>query len=129
MNHWLRSTVAIVGGAITTMVLVLIATYMSVLVLLPPAPEGVLPYATPTFVVVSLGYSMASAIVGGWVAARLARGRALMHSVGMGILLLIPILRSRGAPGPGQPGWYPWVFGAVVLVGAVAGAVLRERMQ
>jgi hypothetical protein len=122
-----RSALAITVGAIVTIVLVSAATYLAIIFLLEPAPEGLVPYATPTFTVVSLGYALASALSGGWVAAALGGSHAAIHGASVGILLLIPIMWGRGAPGPGQPGWYPWVFGMVVLVGSMTGAILWQR--
>ena len=118
---------AVTAGAILTMILVSATTYLTIIALLEPAPEGLVSYATPTFTVVSLGYALASALSGGWVTATLAGSHATMHGAGVGILLLIPIVWGRGTPGPGQPEWYPWVFGMVVLVGSVTGAILRQR--
>jgi uncharacterized protein YqgC (DUF456 family) len=118
---------AIIVGTILTMILVSVATYLAIIFLLDPAPEGLVFYVTPTFTVVSLGYALASALSGGWVAAALGGSHAAIHGASVGILLLIPIAWGRGAPGPGQPGWYPWVFGLVVLAGSVTGAILWQR--
>ncbi len=122
-----RSAVAITAGAILTMILVSVATYLAIIVLLEPAPEGLVRYATPTFTVVSLGYALVSALSGGLVAAALGGSHATIHGASLGILLLIPIALGRGTSGPGQPAWYPWVFGMVVLVGSVTGAILWQR--
>lgn len=118
---------AITAGAILTMILVSVATYLAIIVLLEPAPEGLVPYATPAFTVVSLGYALASALSGGWVAAAVSGSHAAIHGTSVGILLVIPIVWGRGTPGPGQPGWYPWVFAMVVLVGSVTGAIIWHR--
>lgn len=129
MNPGLRSAAAIVAGAFLTIVLVSASTYLAILVLLDPAPEGLVAYATPAFTVVSLGYAFAGALAGGWVSARLGGSHATRHGASAGILLLIPIVWSRGTAGPGQPGWYPWVFGAVILAGAITGAILWQRRR
>ena len=127
MSAFFRSAAAIVTGAVLTIVLVSAATYLAIIVLLDPAPEGLIAYATPAFTVVSLGYALPSALAGGWISARLGGSHAGIHGASVGILLLIPIVWGRGTTGPGQPGWYPWVFGAVTFVGAVTGAILWQR--
>lgn len=129
MKDVLRSVLAVLAGATTTVVLVLLVTYLAILLLLPPSPDGIPPYATPAFVVAGLASSMASGVAGGWVTATLARRRGPLHGAGMGTLLIFPILLNRGVPGPGQPGWYAWAFGGAVLMGAVAGAVMQERVR
>ena len=127
MSNLPRSVLAIAVGVILTIILVSVATYLAIIFLLEPAPEGLISYATPTFTVVSLGYALVSALSGGWVAAALGGSHATIHGAGVGTLLLIPVVWGRGNPGPGQPGWYPWVFGMVVLVGSVTGAILWQR--
>ena len=127
MSDFPRSALAVVVGASLTIILVSTATYLAIIVLLEPAPEGLVSYATPTFTVVSLGYVFVSALSGGLVAAALGGSHATIHGASLGIVLLIPIALGRGTSGPGQPAWYPWVFGVVVLVGSVTGAVLWQR--
>lgn len=128
MNHVFRDVLAILMGAISTVVLVVMGSVVAIVALLDPGPGDLVPYATPAFLAVSLGFSFPSALVGGWLATRIGRRNSIVHSTGVGILLLLPIALSRGTPGPGQPNWYPWTFGAVIIAGASLGGSLYRRI-
>ncbi len=97
--------------------------------LLEPASPGLVPYATVPFVVASLVYSPLAATIGGWVTGLVAPRYAITHSFVVGLLLMAPIVWSKGVPGPGQPTWYPWIFGGLVLAGTAGGAYLQQRRR
>jgi hypothetical protein len=121
-----RSLVAIIVGlgfmAATTTVGTLVAS-----VAFGETREGIsFPTPPPGYFYVSLIVLGMGAVVGGWLAARLASFAPYGHAAAMAaIVAVLSIEVATGAPTPGQPGWYPSAIGLVAVVGILLGGKLR----
>ena len=84
-----------------------------------PAPPGAFFYVS--LIVLGVG-----AIIGGWLAARIATFAPYGHAAAMAAIVAVVSLElATGAPAPGQPGWYPSALGFVAVLGILLGGKLR----
>jgi hypothetical protein len=127
----LRSVVAIVAGfgfmASTVMVGTIVATALFVPGGIQAAAAGVpapaLPrgYLVSSFVITAIG-----AILGGWLAARLATFAPYAHSAALAAVVAVLSLGSgANAPAGSQPEWYASAIGIVGVLGVLLGGKLR----
>jgi len=82
--------------------------------------------AMATYLYVNLAICGIGAILGGWLAARIASFAPYGHaSVMAAIVAVSSITTVTGAPAPSQPGWYPSALGLVAVLGVLVGGKLR----
>lgn len=75
---------------------------------------------------VNLGICGVGAILGGWLAARIAAFAPYAHaSVMAAIVAALVITTVTGAPPAGYPGWYPTALGLIAVCGVLLGGKLR----
>ena len=85
---------------------------------------GAAPMAT--YLSVNLAICGVGAILGGWLAARIASFAPYGHAAVMAaIVAVLSITPATGAPPPAYPGWYPSVLGLVAVLGVLLGGKLR----
>ncbi len=84
-----------------------------------PGPPGVGYFA------LNLGFAALSAMVAGWVTARLGRPSHLIPVGALAVVLAGVVLWGFTKPASQWPGWYPPVLALVGLTGALTGGVLR----
>jgi hypothetical protein len=127
----LRSFIAVVSAFVLIMAGVMIATVIATRVMLGSfiPPPGLQP--TRAFLAVNLAYSIAFAVSGGFLAARLAPRAPFLHAAVLAGLLLALAAPSLAPPEPGVPAWYPAVIAligpaSVILGGLVATSVKRR---
>lgn len=116
----LRSVAGIILGFFTLVVLVLVSTPVAVKLLLKD-PSG---RPTAPYLLVNLLFGLASAAVGGWVAAHVAGRAPLVHDgVLGGVILALGLWTAYqgGAVRAGQPIWYAWALPFVGAAGALLG--------
>ena len=119
----LRSVAAVASGlgfmAATVRVGVLLA---SALVGAPqPSNTGLTAYLVLNLVICGAG-----AILGGWLAARIASFAPYAHAAVMAaIVAILSVGTATGAPAAGSPSWYPSVLGLVAVFGVLLGGKLR----
>jgi hypothetical protein len=66
------------------------------------------------------------AILGGWLAARIAPSSPYAHAAALAaIVAVISLPSATGAPAPAHPGWYPAALGLVAVLGVLLGGKLR----
>lgn len=66
------------------------------------------------------------AVLGGWLAARVASYAPYGHASAMAaIVAVLSITTAAGVPAPAYPGWYPSVLGVVAVLGILLGGKLR----
>jgi hypothetical protein len=127
----LRSVAAIVAGfgfmASTVMIGSIVGTALFVPGGMQAAAGGALPAAVPPmYLATNLATSAAGAVLGGWLAARIAAFAPYGHAA---VLAAIVAVLSAGsvASGPAgpQPGWYPAVIGVIGVAGILLGGKLR----
>ena len=121
-----RAFLALIAGFVTMAVLVAIATA----VLTRRVPEWVGEKGKPRagYIFVNLGYSLAAAMVGGYVTAWIAQENPLIHALFLALVVLLlsalSALQQRGL----QPIWYQLTLIALTPVGVIAGGLLRLRV-
>ena len=119
----LRSVAAVASGlgfmAATVRVGVLLA---SALVGTPqPSNAGLTAYLVLNLVICGAG-----AILGGWLAARIASFAPYAHAAVMAaIVAVLSVGTATGVPAAGSPSWYPSVLGLVAVFGVLLGGKLR----
>jgi hypothetical protein len=79
-----------------------------------------------TYLSVNLVICGTGAILGGWLAARIASFAPYGHAAVMAaIVAVLSITTVTGAPAPDHAGWYPSVLGLVAVLGVLLGGKLR----
>jgi hypothetical protein len=80
----------------------------------------------PTYLSMNLAICGIGAILGGWLAARIASFAPYGHAAVMAALVaVVSITTVTGAPAPAYPGWYSSVLGLVAVLGVLLGGKLR----
>lgn len=89
--------------------------------------EGVPPTAPDGYFYVSLIVLGMGAVMGGWLAARIASFAPYGHAAVMAAIVAVLSIEVATAapPTPGEPGWYPSALGLVAVVGILLGGKLR----
>lgn len=85
------------------------------------------PASTTGFFYVSLIVLGIGAVIGGWLAARIATFAPYGHAAAMAAIVAVLTIEVLAAapPDPRQPGWYPSAVGLVAVVGILLGGKLR----
>lgn len=85
------------------------------------------PAPSSGFFYVSLIVLGVGAVIGGWLAARIATFAPYGHAAAMAAIVAVLTIELLAAapPVPGQPGWYPSALGLVAVVGILLGGKLR----
>lgn len=128
MASVLRTFISLVAGFLTASLGVLGVSALVALAFFD-GDSGAEPSAA--YIAFNLAYSFGFAVAGGWVAARIAVERPVLHGfllAGVVISLSIPSAVA-GPRQPGEPPWYPWVLMLIVGIGAPLGGVIRARRQ
>jgi peptidoglycan/LPS O-acetylase OafA/YrhL len=79
---------------------------------------------TVLYLALNLAGSLLAALLGGWIAVRLAGRRMAAAWVLVGAMVLLSAGSVVGEPAPGQPEWYPLAIALVGVVGVTAGGAL-----
>lgn len=133
----LHSMLAVVAGFAAMSVLVMAGT-MAAMASSVPGGLGALkemrddpsrvPPLTKRYLVLNLGVSLASAVVGGLVTARIAGPVPMRELELLAALILIMGIVSARAPSAGlQPGWYKAVIPLAGLAGVALAAAFVSR--
>lgn len=124
----LRSVVAVLAGFGVVVLMVMAGTALAVRLVMgavdPTAPLAL----PPAYLALNLAVSALAALLGGYVAGRLAPvGSRTPVLVLAALLLVLGLATMLGAPasGDGQPAWYQWLL----LVLGPAGVLLGGRLQ
>jgi hypothetical protein len=124
----IRSVAAIAGGLGFMAATVTVGTLLASAILgNPTSADGKHSEAVSTaYIVVSLLICGIGALLGGWLAARIASCAPYAHaSVMAAIVALLSVTTATGAPAAGQPDWYPSALGLVAVFGILLGGKLR----
>jgi hypothetical protein len=81
------------------------------------------------FLVLSLVWSVAAAVLAGFITARIAGSHELPHTAALGLLMVIMGVISMRQEGVTQPGWYQITIAGCGPVSAMIGAALRMLMK
>lgn len=111
--RFVRSLAAVLAGY---------ATMALILRLAAPAPPD---SADMNYFLVSITWTVASAIAGGFIAALIAGSHELPHAAGVGFLMIAMSLVSMRRQGVMRPGWYETTIAGCGPIAAMMGAALR----
>jgi hypothetical protein len=127
--RWRRSVIALGAGAVVVVALSVGAdAALQALGVYPASGE---PMSDAGLYVLALAYRSLFAIVGSYVAARLAGYAPMRHALGLGVIgLALALVGAVAAAAMGLgPAWYPWGLVATALPCAWAGGLLHARMH
>ena len=120
-----RSVGSVVAGLGAATVVVVVMTWVAVVLMF-----GGDMTADPTtpYLAINLAYSFGAAVLGGWVAARIAAHRPFLHAgIVAAVMLVLAVLGDGGPPDAGVPAWYGPGVGTLGAAGALVGGWLRVR--
>ena len=120
-----RSIASVVAGLGVATLVVVLLTWVAVMLML----DGDMTASpTPPYLVINLAYSFGAAVLGGWLAARIAAHQPLLHAgIVAVVMLVLAVLGDGNPPDAGVPAWYGTVVGTLGAAGALAGGWLRVR--
>lgn len=127
----IRSIAAIIAGfgfmASTVMVGTIIATALFIPGGLTAASAGAVPASLPLgYLAANLTVSLLGAVLGGWLAARIATHAPFAHAIVLAaIVASLSIATLMSAPQGPQPAWYSVTVGAIGALGVLLGGWLR----
>jgi len=81
--------------------------------------------AVMNFLLFSVTWTVAAAVVAGYTAARVAGSREFPHAAALGLLMVILSLVSMRQAGIKQPGWYETTIAGCGPISAMIGAAIR----
>lgn len=121
-----RAFLALLAGFVTMAAIVGVITAM--LVKLAPQWVGQKGHPRTGYIVVNLIYSLAAAILGGYVAAYVASNNILTYTLVLAVIVLLlsglSALQQRGM----QPIWYQLLLMAIAPIGILLGGLLRLKI-
>lgn len=127
MPHFLRSILAVLAGLAASVVTVIVLTFAAVFVFFGGDMTA---DPTPPYLGVNIAYSLGAAMLGGWLAARLAPSRPFWHAGSLAVLLFLLSFGGTGAEAEASsavPAWYGTVLAIIGPTGVVLGGWLRVR--
>jgi hypothetical protein len=119
-------------------VLVMLGTIASLAVLVPDGLTAATLRSAPamsppaSFLAANLLFALVAAVVGGWLAARIAPSSPRRHVLALGALVVVMSIVVQLVPGAepnGQPAWYPWAIATIGIAGIIFGGWLRTRAR
>jgi hypothetical protein len=131
----MRSIIAVVAGFIVMMGVIMAGVAAATELIVPgglfhaaTGPREALP---PTYFAANLVVSAMGAVLGGWVTARMAPSREMLHVLALALLMIlmsIPGLLGYGPSYDVQPVWYIWTLPVLGVSGALLGGWMRARV-
>lgn len=118
------SILSVVAGYLAMAAIVMIGTAIAAAAMIPGGiagareMEGTPPHA---YLYANLAASFVAALLGGWVAARLAPRNSMLHSAALAMLLLAMSVLSFRSQAARQPRWYPITIALIGMTGVMAG--------
>jgi hypothetical protein len=133
MRSLSRTFIAVISGFLAMTLLVIAGTVAATALLLPGGLHAVQGRAAPAhlppaYLAANLAISLAAAVAGGWLAARLAVAAPFAHAAALAGVVLVMSVGSMPAAQPGHPAWYGWAIAVVGMAGVLAGGWLLVAM-
>jgi hypothetical protein len=122
-----RSFLAVLSGYASMAIVVMALTPLAARLFIPEGAVAGAPYLSA-----NIAYSFAAAVLGGWVAARLAPRNPLAHGAALAgtiLILSLTMLQAGSQSGGPQPSWYPLATLVIGVAGSLIGAWWRARQQ
>ncbi len=130
----IRSIFAVVGGFVVVMVVVFAGTAAATELLHPgglaAAVQKTPEQTPPSYYAFNIVISLMGAVLGGWVTARMAPEREMLHVFGLAglmILMSLPSVLGYGETAHLQPVWYIWLLPVIGVGGALLGGRMRAN--
>ncbi|HVS14213.1 MAG TPA: hypothetical protein VMV46_09830 [Thermoanaerobaculia bacterium] len=117
-----RSLAALIGAVMAIAVTVVVGIVIATTLL--ASPDG---SVTGHYLGANVAVSFAAAVLGGWLIARLAPRRPIVHATVLATVLVLLALPGLENPAPGQPPWYPSVILGIGIAGVAFGALVAGR--
>lgn len=131
----MRSIICVVAGFIVVMAVVIGGTAAATELIVEGGLEGAAARSADalpsTYFAANLIVSAMAAVLGGWVTARMAPDREMLHVfalAGLMILMSLPGILGYGPSAPAQPAWYVYTMPVLGAAGAILGGWLRSRV-
>ena len=131
-----KSILSVIAGFLTMAIVVMLGTFAAAAALLPGGlasmrnSQGPPPTPTGTYLVANLVVSFIAALLGGWVAARLAPGSPRAHVIALAVVVVLmsfaTAMTQKNAVSS-QPGWYPASIAVIGVAGVLLGGLLLFR--
>lgn len=124
----MRSVAAVAAGLGFMAATVTVGTLLASAVLGGPRTPDARPsdWVFTAYLLVNLLICGVGAVLGGWLAARIASFAPYGHaSVMAAIVAVLSVTTAAGTPPAGHPEWYPSVLGLVAVFGILLGGKLR----
>lgn len=87
---------------------------------------GTLTNAPPSgYLLLSLAWTIVAAMLGGYIAARIAGAHEFPHAAAVGFLIILMGFFSMKAEGASRPDWYQITLGGCGPISAMIGAAIR----
>ena len=87
---------------------------------------GSLTNAAPAnYLLLSVTWTVAAAVLGGYIAARIAGGHEFPHAAAVGLLIIGMSVLSMRQEGASRPGWYQITIAGCGPISAMIGAAIR----
>lgn len=126
----IRSGLSILAGFAAMTVCVIGFTLAAMAVLYPGQPIDAPIDPSTGWIAVNLAYSLAAAVAGGWVTAKIATRSPLGHAAALALIVLAMAVVGRftgGSATGAQPGWYAVAVSAVGVAGVLLGGWMAAR--
>ena len=122
MPQGVRSVLAVIAGYFAMMIVVIVLTIVSMKAF--HLQSG---HPTPVYLTLNILYSIAAALLGGCVTAKIARRSPIVHGVALALIMLALSLVTFSTSAGGQPLGYR-IFVVIALpLAAVAGSALTRQ--
>lgn len=130
----IRSMFAVIGGFVVVMAVVFGGTAVATQLIFPGGLAGAIgasaEEAPPTYYALNIVLSLMAAVLGGWVTARMAPDREMVHVFALAFLMILmslPSVLGYGETAHLQPIWYRWLLPVIGGGGALLGGRMRAN--
>ncbi len=127
----MRSIICVVAGLVVVMAVFVAGTAAATELIVPGglfgAATGPIEAIPATFFAGSLVMLAMGTVLGGWVTARMAPSREMVHVAALAALILVMALGTLRAES-GEPIWYVYALPFFGISGALLGGWLRSRV-
>lgn len=131
----IQSIISVVAGFVVMAGVVIAGTAAATELIVPgglfDAATGSPSDLPPTYFAANLMVSAVAALLGGWITARMAPSREMVHVFALAILVILmslPGLIGYDEVQASQPGWYRIFLPLLGVSGAILGGWLRSRV-
>lgn len=81
--------------------------------------------AVMNYLVLSVSWTVAGAVIAGYITARIAGSHEFPHAAALGLLMVVVSIASMRQQGIAQPGWYQTTIAGCGPIAAMIGAAVR----